>query len=67
MDNPVVTELIQNELTAKNIIAELKLIENESSDGRKKMMKSYQLLEEKLGSGGASKKVASLLLSKVNV
>jgi len=67
MDRPVVTELIQHELTAKNIIKELKLIENESSKGRIEMKKSYQLLEEKLGSGGASKKVASLLISKVNV
>lgn len=66
MDKLVVTELIQKDLTAKKIISELKLIENESSDGRIKMKKEYQLLEEKLGSGGASKKVASLLISKIN-
>lgn len=66
MDKAVVTELIQDELTATNIISELKLIENETSEGRIEMKKSYQLLEEKLGSGGASKKVASLLISKIN-
>jgi len=66
MDKAVVTELIQHDLTAENIISELKLIENESSEGRVEMKKSYLLLEEQLGSGGASKKVASLLISKIN-
>jgi lipid-A-disaccharide synthase len=66
MDEAVVTELIQHELTAKNIIKELKLIEKETSKGRLEMKKSYQLLEEKLGSGGASNKVARLLINKIN-
>ena len=66
MNKEVVTELIQHDLTAQNIIKELKLIEKDTSEGRIKMKASYKLLEEKLGSGGASEKVASLLINTVN-
>jgi len=66
MDSEVVTELIQHELTAKNIIKELKLIQNDNSQGRQAMLETYQKLEENLGNGGASKKIASLLLDKLH-
>ena len=66
LDDLVVTELIQHDLTPKNIIAELKKIATHQSDGRLKMEKSYQILEEKLGGGGASNRVADLLIKNLN-
>jgi lipid-A-disaccharide synthase len=64
LDREVVTELIQEDLTAKNIKIELDKIAEENSEGRVKMMKEYQELSEILGDGGASKKVASMILKK---
>ena len=61
MDKAVVTELIQSELTPQNIISELKKIE-EGSEMRSEMLAEYQILAEKLGGGGASDKVAHLML-----
>ncbi|MES2588180.1 MAG: lipid-A-disaccharide synthase [Bacteroidota bacterium] len=61
MDKEVVRELIQNECNAK-------LIEEEFSkiilggEKREKMLNDYKVLREMLGSGGASQKVARLLL-----
>lgn len=66
LDQLVVTELIQNDLTPNNIIKELNSIAEHNSEGRLKMEKSYKELEEKLGGGGASEKVASLMISKIN-
>ena len=66
LDELVVTELIQHDLTPNNIINELKKIEIHQSEGRLKMEKSYQILEEKLGGTGASKKVADLLIKNLN-
>jgi len=61
MDEEVVTELIQDNLTTKNIKQELnKILEPEY---RKKLLKKYDLLEEKLGGIGASKKTAQLIIS----
>jgi len=66
LDRLVVTELIQHDLTPENIIKELKAIETHQSEVSVKMEKSYKELEEKLGGGGASQKVASLLIDKIN-
>lgn len=66
LDQLVVTELIQHDLTPENIITELKKIATHQSKGRLKMEKSYHILEEKLGGGGASKKVADLLIKNLN-
>jgi len=66
LDELVVTELIQHDLTPNKIINELKKIEIHQSEGRLKMEKSYQVLEHKLGGGGASKKVADLLIKNLN-
>ncbi|MEZ4921926.1 MAG: lipid-A-disaccharide synthase [Crocinitomicaceae bacterium] len=61
----VVKELIQNDLTPKNIQVALdKLVENGSVE-RIKMLEDYQSLEELLGGGGASDTVAELLLDKI--
>jgi len=66
MDREVVKELIQGELTVKNIVSELKKIKNHQSEGRIKMETAYQNLIEKLGGGGASEKVASLLIDSIS-
>lgn len=65
MGKEVVKELIQNDLTAENIQKELLPLIEEQSEKRSKMLKAYSSLEELLGSGGASDKVASLLLKKL--
>ncbi|WP_281309579.1 lipid-A-disaccharide synthase [Flavobacterium flavigenum] len=61
MDEEVVTELIQNECNTKRIKEELqKLLD---PDYRKEILKKYDLLEQKLGGIGASKKTASLIVT----
>ena len=62
MDKEVVKELIQNELTAKNIQTEVDRLIQDGPD-RKQMISAYTDLYKKLGQGGASEKVASLLLN----
>ena len=62
MQQEVVKELIQHELTVKNIQAELDLIIEDKSDKRQKMLQDYTQMQELLGGGGASEKVAQLLL-----
>ena len=66
MDQLVVTELIQNDLTPKNIIRELKLLEDSNSPARQKLKETYTELEKKLGGGGASDHVAKLILNFSN-
>lgn len=63
MDKLVVTELIQNDLTAKNLITELKSLTYTNSNKNKLLLENYDELEKKLGGGGASEKVAQLVLS----
>jgi lipid-A-disaccharide synthase len=65
MDREVVTELIQNDCNPAKISEELtKIIEGGSQ--REAMKKNYILLKEKLGGGGASKKVAQSLLKTID-
>ena len=59
----VVTELIQNDLTIQNLQDEMDKIITESEE-RNKMLRSYSEMKNILGDGGASKKVASLLLKQ---
>lgn len=61
-DKEVVKELIQSELTVENIRTELEKILNETED-RKLMLQEYEQMAVLLGGGGASEKVASLLLN----
>lgn len=63
MDQPVVKELIQNELNSKNIKNELDKILSESD--RKQMFLDYYDLEQKLGGAGASQKTAKLIFEKI--
>lgn len=62
MDKEVVKELIQDDLNTKNLKIELnKIIQGES---RTQILEEYNLLEQKLGGTGASKKTAQLICSK---
>ena len=61
MDKEVVTELIQNECNTERIKEELqKLLE---PDYRQKLLNNYDILEQKLGGTGASKKTAKLIVA----
>src|SRR6478609_5298303 len=60
MDREVVTELIQDDCSTKRIREELtKILE---PNYRKTLLENYDLLEEKLGGIGASKKTAHLIV-----
>jgi lipid-A-disaccharide synthase len=63
MDKEAVKELIQAELTTKNLKLELHNI----IDGPKRteMLQDYDLLEQKLGGKGASEKTAALIVENV--
>ncbi len=60
MDNEVVKELIQSDLTSENLILELgKMVEG---PGREKILKDYKELRTKLGGSGASQLAAQLII-----
>lgn len=60
MDKEVVKELIQNDLTTKNLKNELsKILEGPQREG---ILSDYGSLKEKLGGAGASEKTARLLI-----
>ncbi|MDX1350166.1 MAG: lipid-A-disaccharide synthase [Putridiphycobacter sp.] len=61
MGKLVVKELIQSDLTVKNIVKELKSMVRSSEA----MQQDYHALEKILGSGGASEKVASLIFKSL--
>lgn len=61
MDQEVVTELIQENCTTQTIKAELSKILN--PENRKILLEKYDLLENKLGGVGASKKTAQLIIN----
>ena len=63
MNKEVVKELIQNELTTKNLISELSKILEGST--RKMQFEAYDELEKKLGGKGASEKAAELIVENV--
>jgi len=59
MDKEVVKELIQDELTTKNLkIALFKILDGPT---RKAQLEAYNILEKKLGGKGASEKTAELI------
>jgi lipid-A-disaccharide synthase len=64
LDKPVVKELIQSELTASNLKAELTKIIDGSA--REDMLKEYDGLIKLLGNSGASKKVAELIYNHIH-
>ncbi|HEY4629514.1 MAG TPA: lipid-A-disaccharide synthase, partial [Flavobacterium sp.] len=61
MDKEVVTELIQEDCSTKRIREELKKILD--SNHRNTILQEYELLEQKLGGIGASKKTAKLIVA----
>ena len=63
MDRESVKELIQNKLTSENLKKELAKIV--SAEQRSKILKDYDVLEQKLGGKGASKKTAALIIENV--
>ncbi|MGP1478774.1 MAG: lipid-A-disaccharide synthase [Capnocytophaga sp.] len=62
MDQPVVTELIQGELTKENLKKELDKLSTYRY--RYEVFKNYVLLRERLGGEGASENVAALIVGK---
>ncbi len=64
MDEPIVKELIQSDMSVEKMTEELKLI-TESELGRKQMLENYNRLFGKLGGEGASKKVATLITEQL--
>jgi lipid-A-disaccharide synthase len=63
IDKEVVTELIQDECSTKRIREELTKIL--TPEYRKNLLDNYDLLEEKLGGIGASKKTAHLIVADI--
>ena len=63
MDKEVVRELIQKELNTKNLEIELNKII--SGNQREEMLSQYEVLEQKLGGKGASKKTAELIINAI--
>jgi len=61
MDKPIVKELVQNDLTAKNISNELMKLLNDATY-RNQMLSAYDALVDQLGGSGASKKIAKYLV-----
>jgi lipid-A-disaccharide synthase len=64
MDREVVKELIQQEMTAEQMVDELKKI-TVDEPRRKQLLSDYALLREKLGGSGASAKTAKLILERM--
>lgn len=64
MDEEVVTELIQNDCNPQKIKTELTKILEENN--RKKLLKKYDALEQKLGGIGASEKTAKLIVAEIS-
>ena len=60
LDREVVKELIQEAFNVKEVTKHLKYVLSES--GQKKLKKDYQELQAALGTGGASKKTAQLII-----
>ncbi|MCB9361585.1 MAG: lipid-A-disaccharide synthase [Flavobacteriales bacterium] len=59
MDNEVVTELIQDKLTTKNLVKELEKLLN--PDNNSVITQKYTDLQTKLGGNGASRRTAQLM------
>lgn len=62
MNREVITELIQNELTTKNLVTELNKILN--MEKRQQILNDYKILREKLGGIGASENAAEIVVEK---
>ena len=65
LDREVVKELIQNEMTAKNLTTELSFILEEN--GRQKLKNSYDELANMLGNSGAVRRAAKIIRNCLEV
>lgn len=65
MDKPVVKELIQHELNKNNLVQELQKLLMEANC-RNSMLNEFQILKEKLGGAGASKRAAEVIFVFLN-
>jgi lipid-A-disaccharide synthase len=65
MNQQVVKELIQGDCNADKIRQELDLLLNDENY-RERMLTNFELLRDKLGGQGASKKVAHSLLKTIS-
>jgi len=63
LDRKSVTELIQGDLTSKNLQKELADILD--TEKRKEIASDYQELEQKLGGTGASERIADIMIQKL--
>lgn len=63
MDKEVVKELIQSDLNTHQLKSELEKIL--TSPKRDEVLKNYEILQEKLGGRGASKKTATLIVKRL--
>ena len=64
MDKEVVRELIQDACTSETIKTELSFI-LEGGKNRNRILTEYQEMKKILGEGGASKKVAQMMLKTI--
>lgn len=62
-DRLIVKELIQENLTEKNIVDELKCCLSE--EGRSNIFNGYKIIKEKLNLGGASESIAKLMVDRL--
>lgn len=67
MDKAVVKELIQEECTAEHLFSYLEPLLQENSPARSAMLADYEILSEKMGTAGASKRTAKIITSVVKV
>lgn len=63
-DSNVVTELLQEDFNIRRLEEEFRLITIDTAN-RERMMEGYRRVEEKLGSAGASKKTAEVIIGEV--
>lgn len=65
LDRPVVKELIQADMNVNEVNQELEKIAGDTNE-RKVMLSEYNLLIEKLGNSGASRRAAALMLNSLD-
>ena len=64
MDSEVIRELIQYDLTEKNLLSELKAI-LPGGEKREKILSDYEALKVKLGPAGASARIAREMVEEL--
>ena len=65
MESEVIRELVQYDLTEKNLLKELKAVLN-GGERRERILMDYKTLKEKIGPSGASGRVAKEIVKELN-